>query len=305
MAQAENPTKTIKYRTLEAATRPLVWLLINKLLSRTDIINDATPVTFTPGFPGIYRNHIVAGRKPILATNHSSHSDIESLIRLVQEIENQTGVNIEGWYLPVARSMLTGHQGPIIKSVQEDYKRKALEQARIKMIPVTREKDRKKYGITTVNREWARALRDSRTNGYGLIILPEGSVQSGSSADPFWPLSKRRKGMQRPIDNALDDVADHYSRDNIDPFYVTAGLAGGYEVFTSRLKLPTLPAILALYHLHDPHFIDIQATVLGSLAQIRKSAGPDGLIAEPIMRSIASLLADDRRNLRGVYMHKR
>lgn len=304
MARAEDPTQTLRYRTLEVATKPLVWLLINHLLSRVDIINNASSVTFTPDFPRIFCDHISAGRKPILATNHSSQFDIDSVIKLVQEIENQTGVHIEGWYLPVARSMSTGHQGPVIKSVQEYYKKRAKELAGIELVPVTSFNDRKKFGITTQDREWSRARKDSKTNGHGLIVFPEGRVFSGRSANSFWPFSEGRKGMQKPLDNSLDDIADSYSRDNIDPFYITAGLAGGYEVFTSRLKLPTLPAILALYHLHDPHFIDIQATVLGSLAQIRKSAGPDGLIAEPIMRSIASLLADDRRNLRGDYGQK-
>ncbi len=300
MARTEHPTQTLKYRKLEIATKPLVNLLVGHLLAKTDIINDATTVNFSPGFERIFRNHVSMGRKPLLVANHSSHFDIESLIRLLQEIETATGVSINGWYIGVARSMFTGHQGPIVKSVQEHYKER-VKIARVEMVPVTRLKDETNYGILTSNKEWIRARRNSRTNDYGLILLPEGSVQSGKSANPFWPFSERRRGMQIPSDDALDQTIEYYSSNEIDMFFITAGIAGGYGVFTSSWKVPSLQAVLALYGRHSPRFIDIRATIPGSLAQIKRQLGPSGSITDLIMRSVASQLPDDPRNLRGIH----
>lgn len=182
-------------------------------------------------------SHIESGKIPLIVSNHQSHADGLILAMITDKIKNSSPEKINGFYLPVAASMVSGDQNlnlkKIVDSLEESCRQKSLF-----MIPVTRPKDVEKYGIKNQNRGSLKKILTSHKNGFGLIFLPEGSVQAGRTNK-----DGNIFGMIKPEENnSFDNIIRKYLKNNIDFCIIPVAINGTHQLCNpDSYQITTIP----------------------------------------------------------------
>lgn len=165
------------------------------------------------------------GYYPILISNHQSHADGIPHAFISRKIIVQSDRQLNGFYLPIAASIETGHQGHDLQKLIIDQK-PLLANFGLHMIPVTREKDIVEYSIPT-NIESIKKIIKSPQDRFGFVFLPEGNVQGGR----INPETGQIYGISRPKNlGALDLVIRGCHKDGKDFFFLPVGINGSYKI---------------------------------------------------------------------------
>ncbi len=198
-----------------------------------------TTVNLPKGFTYEYSKNIIEGYLPIIVANHASHADGASISKLTRYLTKRAYLELHpdqqdfnGFNLPLAKSLLTGHQGWKLRRFYK-YAEPAIEANGLFALPLVRDKDKEKYGLETNPKEYLRTLRNRVEDGYGgLVLFPEGTTISGQKDE-----SGRFLGIQ-PFEE--DSISAHirllkkYSRKNV--MIIPGGISGGHEVINSGTK---------------------------------------------------------------------
>lgn len=137
----------------------------------------------------------------IIYANHQSHADgiaLAIISEYFRQLAASVGFDLKGFAAPMARSWSSGDQDIELKQ-SYDLLSGAGRKYGLEPFPVTRKKDAK-YGMD--RRQMMKELRPFREKlqqGYGIMILPEGSVDGGS----YVKGTKQIKGMQKIDDDSL------------------------------------------------------------------------------------------------------
>ncbi|MEI8067652.1 MAG: hypothetical protein WCG91_01725 [Candidatus Shapirobacteria bacterium] len=179
---------------------------------------------------------INSGYTPLIVSNHQSHADGFPIALLTEKITDLTDENFNAFYFPIAASMATGHQNEPMKNYLEKVI-PVLESKNLYLIPVTREKDEKEYGIKDKNFESIKKLLSAYKQGYGVIYCPEGSVRAGRNDG--------NGGINGMINveenNSFDGTIERYLKKDI-PFCVLQIAINGTHKFcnpdTYKIEIP-------------------------------------------------------------------
>lgn len=223
-----------------------------------------------------YQELISQGGIPLVYANHQSHADGIALAVIAEYLRDlafrATGdFSINGFVVPFAASMASGDQSEELKESYELLKG-ASERKGLVGFTTTREKDEKLYGMRKSMME-LRPLIKRLHEGYGMMLLPEGTVQGGrhnEGAD-----IEEIYGIQRVENDSLTEyfelMKEIFNRQGNGrrPFFMPVGLNGGFRIMQSTEGDPPRPKLtpkgklsLILGGLTGLSLIKIQANLL-------------------------------------------
>lgn len=170
---------------------------------------------------------------PIIYANHQSHADGIALAVISDYLMRLS--TLKGFAVPIAASMESGDQSLELKK-SFDLLRPAVEGMGLVSVPVTRKKDVKQYDmdrrrITAEVSKFAEKIKE----GYGIALLPEGSVQggrhpAGSGIDEINGMQTAERGALLGFRNLVARVGKPIGKS---PFFIPVGLHGGYRFVQS------------------------------------------------------------------------
>lgn len=192
------------------------------------VIDLRIPADFTECF----REEMVGGI-PIVYANHQSHADGIALAVISNYLRGLS--TLKGLSVPIAASMESGDQSLELKQ-SFDLLKPAVESMGLVSVPVTRMKDVEQYGMSRgrIRAELSQFTMKIK-EGYGIALLPEGSVQGGRH--PIGSGIDEIYGMRRAEEGALLGFRDLVARvgksKKKSPFFIPVGLHGGYRFVQS------------------------------------------------------------------------
>jgi len=178
-------------------------------------------------------NLIKAGAFPIIVSNHQSHADVIVHALIAERIIKETGGLLKGFRIPYAISVSTGHQGKNINFLFR-FLKDWFEERGLLPFPVTRDKDKSEYGITDLSRHSVPALKNAGREGFGVSILPEGTVQAGRK--DHYSIHRMRHGVEGGIELA---------KQTGNVLFLPVSIHGTYNVFNPDRRLPSLNATIS------------------------------------------------------------
>lgn len=180
------------------------------------------------------------GLRPIIISNHQSHADgfiMRGVVCYLWELSiDQNGQpKLEGCVMPVASSMVSGHQGKILQWMYHLTRGAMLREGTICM-PYTRPADEVKYGLKPNPTEVFKMIRVIRKNNYGLVDFPEARVEGGRCTKGGWP--DQIKGMIELEDDALINPYRMMVCNGREPFFLPVGIDGSHRIFSPDSYAP-------------------------------------------------------------------
>lgn len=185
-----------------------------------------------------FRQLVSKGGVPLVYANHQGHADGIPLAVVSQHLRNLVSNGqdrpLRGLAIILAKSMANGAQSSDLKMsydlLIEGGKRKGAEP-----ITVTRDKDEQLYGMRRSLLEELRPLRGKLIEGFGVALLPEGTVQAGRH--PEGASKEDIYGMQRLTNRSLLDFYEYMKkilrRQGKWPFFQPLGLHGSFRIMQS------------------------------------------------------------------------
>ena len=215
--------------------------------------DDCVHINRNPRFEAEYLNLKAKGGRAIIYSPHQSHSDgwaMAVTVEYLMELAREARVDFPGVVLPIARSMLTGHQGLAVKYLTE-LSIPILKEKGVLNLPYTRKKDEFKYGL---KKNVAEVLGIGRAvrNGYDLSYFPEASVQGGRHKNFLgFVFGGEIYGMGKvdDPDGFLDfyGLMDKFGRVRGEIFFVPVIIEGGNRFFGADLTIPTMELVTSLF----------------------------------------------------------
>lgn len=257
---------------------------VNHRLPRLISIEDLTQ-QFTSRFIDLTKQGMV----PEIVVGHFTHLDPIAasdfcylLIKLAQDAG--IGENLKGFAVTLASSAPNGKQSQFIEGVYSQME--AYTNTRcVELVPVTREKDVERYGMSQSIGEKRPLVAKLRQRGMGSMILAGGSVepgrhQKGASGDDI-------KGLQEITDMNILNLFDSMERSGRHlkqyPYFLPLSIDKTYRVFSSDSLLPTPEGVISFY--------DIPSKILGLVGfeRVRIRMVPaTPLTVEDMARSLGS-----------------
>ncbi len=208
------------------------------LVART--INAHTDIRATQSVRDRFRELIFQGGVPIVYANHQGHMDGMALAAISEYLRNLASSGpdtypLKGLVIPIAASIASGDQSEELKETYDSLKGGALRKG-FKGFPVTRKKDQIQFGMsrTKIIGE-LRPFIDGLYEGYGIALLPEGTVQGGRH--PKGEDIEQIYGMQTVQEDNLIDFFQLINRvlgkEGKWPFFMPVGLHGSYRIMQS------------------------------------------------------------------------
>lgn len=209
--------------------------LSSKLAERT--MDAHVEINVSPQVNNHFLKLIAEGGVPVLYFNHEGHADgiaisvISAYYRDLAATQPQVEPSLKGFAIPIAKSMATGDQSQELKQ-SYDLLKEAAHLKGLEEVPATRIKD----GIYGIDRKeilaemwpFVRRIRQ----GYGIALLPEGSVQGGRH--PQGTSREEIYGMQEVKNNNLIGFFDLINKvvgpKGKKPFYFPGGLHGSFRI---------------------------------------------------------------------------
>lgn len=220
------------------------------------IINNLVTINSYKAIDERIQELVEEGDIPIGYADHEGHGDGIAIAKVSGYLRDLTAEPRSRFHLPrwlhprprycikglaiiLAKSMVTGDQSEELKDsydlLVDAGRKKGLEP-----VPVTREEDQKRYGMT---REQIVAelspLREYLLAGYGMAFLPEGSIQGGRH--PKEKDIEEIYGMQEIKNNNLMTfyrLVKHAAHKRVPkkdgrPFYMPMGIYGSFRIMQS------------------------------------------------------------------------
>ena len=216
--------------TADRATHYIGRRLAEKIIARTTVERPAS-------FNMLFSLAISTGYLPIIVANHASHADgmaVSKVTRHLTRIAQASSPdgNFKGFSMPLAKSLLTGHQGWFLRMMYH-LAEKPMKRNGLFALPLVREKDIDMYKMEDNTREYLASFRRRVEGNYGGIMLfPEGTTEGGKKDE-----EGNFKGMQpfeeKSISAHMKLLKKHSGRRVV---IIPAGITGGSEIINSETK---------------------------------------------------------------------
>lgn len=224
------------------------------LVPLSEIMARNTEIQYAPRFFGMYLSAIEEGYTPFIVANHQSHADGLGLAKLTDDLTAATTPlkenRINGFWLPVAGSIFTGHQGPVIKTAIESAL-PFLKKHNLQLTPLNRKKDIEVYGLPPNNIGFTKKLRQEVRNNHGVALLPEGSVHSAETN----PETGEMFGMQSFEPGGIEYIIQIIEWEKRKALLIPVSTHGGYEIINSDTRRPTPASYRAALRIGPANFI--------------------------------------------------
>jgi 1-acyl-sn-glycerol-3-phosphate acyltransferase len=126
---------------------------------------------------------INAGFVPVIYANHQSHADGVIISIVIEKLRQKLpDGKLNGFLCPVAASMASGDQHNIVQGATFLFE-PIFKKLGFIYVPIIREDDRRKYGMSGSNTNSIEKLLHAPANNYGMAVFPEGTVQGGRLMD--------------------------------------------------------------------------------------------------------------------------
>lgn len=246
------------------------------------------------------------GHRPIIVANHQSHADgfiLRGVVRYLRELSiDQNGrPKLEGCVMPVAASMVSGHQNKILQGVYH-LTYEAMLRRGIICMPYTRSADEKKYGLKPNIGEVKRMRRVINNNsGLGLVDFPEARVEGGRCIKGGWP--DQIKGMIELEDDALTNPYRMMVCDGREPFFLPVGIDGSHRIFSPDTYAPKTWLAYLTFLGVGLHLASVRIGIPITAQKLQSNLGSNWLTAGGelnrfVMGRVAALVPE---HARGVY----
>lgn len=232
----------------------------------------------------------------IIATNHSSHSDILVAIELVRAIRSRFP-QISNFYIPVAASLVEGRQGYIAQLFYSEGTVPLLNQHNIKPLALVTENDRNKRNLSPRISEYRRLHLAVMEENSAFVDLAEGSVESGR-----YDCLGNVRGIQEVTNPFLPYVIQKAHETKKKVVVLPVGISGTTRILSAEnifFTWETMGAFARDWILRHPAIL-ARATVGSPYEfpyEIEMKRNPQA-VNETVMQSIASLMPP---KLRGYY----
>jgi hypothetical protein len=194
-----------------------------------------------------------------LISNHQAQTDIFSglgTIRWIRRIVSEVGIVLpNNFYVLGAKSMWTGHQGLVIKILNDAMCERLLEEG-VVAYPVTRESDADRYKLPLDPYEVRPVVSSLWNDQGGLMVYPEGTMKPGRTRRegrmgkfPFTLLSSVAEdinGMVTPSDHMVDFMARLLSLKRGVTF-IEISTHGAHRLLSPNYGMPTPGAWASLF----------------------------------------------------------
>lgn len=257
----------------------------------------------------------------VITTSHSSHSDLLTGMRIVDEVRSRLP-QVGNFYIPIAASLVRGVQGLHAQLLYSEGALPLLNQRHITPLAAVTENDRTKRGLKPSNKEARLLLTAVREDQSAILVFPEGSVESGRR-----DLLGNPRGMQEVRNHFLPTIVQRAYETGKKVVILPVGISGTPRILSAESIFFTwetigafardwilrYPAILARATVGSPYEfpyeIDINRnpqavneTVMTSIAllmppKLRGYYYPPSRAYQEAMRNFESQLEKDKRRL--------
>ena len=244
-----------KNRLLDAAARETFKILIPK----AEVVADATKITYADDFFTRFLPPMQTGDfTPIYVACHSGHGQgipagesldkMRNIINRVRQPDNK----FPGWTMLIAASVLEGFQGPMVEQgVRQTLP--FLERRHVGITEIVRPEDIKRYNMTQNLREVYEELKEAATAGYGIVLFPEGSVQSGRTNRHFNEVFGMRQFKEVAIKLAQRAIKAAGKKD----LWIPVASQGDRDLLSPDNFFLTRKSIAAVARVGDPALVKI------------------------------------------------
>lgn len=234
----------------------------------------------------------------VIATNHMSHSDLIPGMRMVDEVRSRFP-RIGNFYVPIAASLVRGVQGFLAQLFYSEGAVPLLNQSHIIPLAVVTENDQTKRGLKPSIKETGLLLTAVREDQSAILVLTEGSVESGRK-----DLLGNPKGIQEVKNPFLPTIFEKAYEAGKKVVVLPVGINGTTEMLSAErifFTWETIGAFARDWILRHPATL-ARATVgspyeyqIDSVIDLKRN--PQA-VNETVMQSITSLMPP---KLRGYY----
>ena len=227
---------------------------------------------------------IQQGHVPVIYANHQSYADGMALSQITKYIMGKgLSGRLNGFLLPVAKSIETGDQGSEIQVITTMFTQVTTERGLLS-VPIIRDKDKEEYGLEGSNTESYARLSNALEDGYGLAIFPEGTMEGGRK-----DTDGRIKGMQQVSRSLLAGRLKVWLRKGRTSVVLPVGIHGGYRIQHPDEKGKVSEDVLEMVAEDCPVKSRVTITV-------GKPFIPDAAVNDDsLMRRVAQLLPPEAR----------
>lgn len=194
------------------------------------VIDNLVVVQLTGAVDARINELITQGGTPVVYANHQGHPDGIALAQVSSYLQGR--YNLPGLAAILASSMSSGQQGAQLKAVY-DLLVEAGRKRGLEPIPFTRRKDEERYGMDRQTARELRPLGEKIREGYGLALLPEGSIQGGRHPEGMG--IEDIYGMQKVNGGGLItffELANRWSQAG-KTFFLPVALEGSFRIMQS------------------------------------------------------------------------
>lgn len=181
---------------------------------------------------------------PILISSHQGHVDglfaavvskkLKDMASKTIDLQgNNHGNRLQGFILPIAASIRTGHQGLLLKQGIIQAEKKYLPYYSLLLADYVRKKDEEKYGMQSNAFALTRYLAEKIREGYGVADFPEGSVQGGRQNE------KGINGMQQIDYDNLYTIIKIIKKQNRKPLFIPMCSYGAFKIINHNIDKKT------------------------------------------------------------------
>lgn len=212
---------------------------IDRIVALEQGIYSGIDIGFEPLAKEAIIEDIEQGYFPIIYLNHTSHYDGRPAAKAGQEIlEIANSVlppekRYRGFAMPIATSIGTGNQHPLIKGLFESSIAREIAKAGIKTIPYTRDKDVEMYGLHSNDLSFFRTMINLVRGGYGIVVFPEATVEGGRTNG-----KNGIKGMQPFEEKTIRAMAGIALNQGYIPTFIPVGVWGSHNVLSPDNYMP-------------------------------------------------------------------
>lgn len=220
-------------------------VFVKKMVALEERIYRAIDVSFEPQAMEEIMEDAQEGYFLAAYANHTSLYDGRPLGKAVKrtlQVANSVlpeGKQYQGFVVPVATSIKTGDQHPIIKKFSESTIEGKIGEDGLLTVSYTRRKDQEKYRLPANLLEFIRKMKGFIQDRYGLVVFPEATVQGGRR-NPRGGIN----GMQPFEEKTIETMAKLILNEGYTPSFIPIGIWGSHKVLSPDTLRPTIPTII-------------------------------------------------------------
>lgn len=290
--------------------KPLKTEIRNRLLTSRlgkGVISKAVPWATESGTEAFFETtgkeniselgpYIEEGRLLVIVSNHESQGDVGAMVMVAKEVIKNFPKKISEFDYFVAKSMGTGDQGVVLKTVYNHGIFPWMDKNMIHPAPVISDND-KRRGLVRSSEDVREVLK-LITNGRPKIIHPQGSMDAGR----IDPTTGKRRGMGEMSESGKSFFS-LLDRKGIKAVMLPVGIHGYYEFFDPETLNFTKEGIEMFTDLFMMRIGGLQTSELVGSIRIGNPVSLETLNSAPdksdeIMKIIAKLVP---YSARGIY----